>query len=253
MDEDALISLCDGNTKAIIISLVQYQSGYYCDINKLGAFCKNHSILLITDAIQAAGRVPIDVERSAIAVLSCGGYKGLLGTFGTGFLFIRSDLLVQIRPQIVDDLCFQGLPYPASYTALPDLSLLYGNYKKLEGGNHNNYGISVLGESVSLLNEIGVDNVYRYLKDITQPLYDYICSPSNPFSIYGSIDHRHFSGNISIAYPSSLRSSLASSLSQKKIIIDFFDDYLRAGFHVYNTESDVIKLLEALQNSISES
>ena len=53
---------------------------------------EHHSLLLIVDAAQTAGILPIDVQKSGIDVLCFSGHKGLLGPQGTGGIYVRPEL-----------------------------------------------------------------------------------------------------------------------------------------------------------------
>ena len=63
-------------------------------IPEIGAICKRHGVLFHTDAVQAAGQVPIDVQEQNIDLLSLSGHK-LHAPKGVGALYIRSGVVIQ--------------------------------------------------------------------------------------------------------------------------------------------------------------
>ena len=89
-------SLLRPNTKALIITHASNLTGNITDLEQAAAFAKKHSLLLIVDAAQTAGAVPMDMERMGIDVLCFTGHKGLYGPQGTGGVCVRPGL--SIRP-----------------------------------------------------------------------------------------------------------------------------------------------------------
>ena len=66
---DELEALLRPNTKALVITHASNLTGNITDLERAGAFAKKHSLLLIVDAAQTAGAVPVDMERMGIDVL----------------------------------------------------------------------------------------------------------------------------------------------------------------------------------------
>ena len=103
LDADDVIGRMDETVKVVALSFVQYLSGFRADLKKIGAACRERGILFHVDGIQGVGRNPVDVREMCIDVLSCGGFKGLMGPFGVGFVYVRKELLAQLRPYSFND------------------------------------------------------------------------------------------------------------------------------------------------------
>ncbi len=86
-DDTALISIITANNEIGTIE----------PIMEIGAVARKHKVLFHTDAVQAYGQIPIDVDRDSIDLLSASGHK-LGGPKGVGFLYIRNG--VRIDPLI---------------------------------------------------------------------------------------------------------------------------------------------------------
>lgn len=144
---DELESLLRPNTKALIITHASNLTGNITDLERAAAFTKKHSLLLIVDAAQTAGAVPMDMERMGIDVLCFTGHKGLYGPQGTGGVCVRPGL--SIRPLKVGGSGIHSFDreHPSEMPAA------------LEAGTLNGHGIAGLGAAVRWLLEIGVEQI----------------------------------------------------------------------------------------------
>ena len=144
---DELESLLRPNTKALIITHASNLTGNITDLEQAAAFAKKHSLLLIVDAAQTAGTVPMDMERMGIDVLCFTGHKGLYGPQGTGGLCVRPGL--SIRPLKVGGSGIHSFDreHPSEMPAA------------LEAGTLNGHGIAGLGAAARWLLETGVEQI----------------------------------------------------------------------------------------------
>ena len=88
---DELKAAIRPDTILISIMFANNEIGTIQPIEEIGAIAKEHGILFHTDAVQAYGQVPIDVDKMNIDMLSASGHK-LNGPKGIGFLYIRKGL-----------------------------------------------------------------------------------------------------------------------------------------------------------------
>ncbi len=81
-------------TILISIMFANNEIGTIEPIEEIGKIAKEHGILFHTDAVQAFGQVPIDVDRMGIDMMSASGHK-LNGPKGIGFLYIRKGVKIR--------------------------------------------------------------------------------------------------------------------------------------------------------------
>lgn len=91
---DELKAAVRPDTILISVMFANNEIGTIQPIKEIGAIAKEHGILFHTDAVQAYGQIPIDVEDMNIDMLSASGHK-LNGPKGIGFLYIRKGIKIR--------------------------------------------------------------------------------------------------------------------------------------------------------------
>ena len=76
------------DTKIVSVMWGNNEVGTIQPVHEIGAICREHGILFHTDAVQALGKVEVDVERAGVSLLSATGHK-INGPKGTGFLYVK--------------------------------------------------------------------------------------------------------------------------------------------------------------------
>lgn len=109
-DQAALLDAIETRARArvVAVSWVSFCSGARLDLDAIGAACRARGIHLVVDAIQGVGAVPLDVRRTPIDILACGAQKWLQSPWGTGFTYVRRELIAQLEPPNVGWMATRG-------------------------------------------------------------------------------------------------------------------------------------------------
>ncbi len=150
LDYAVLPSLVKPNTRAIVITHASNVTGIVTDLKLVSDFAKKHDLLLIVDAAQTAGLIPIHAERDGIDILCFTGHKALGGPTGTGGIYVREG--VEIKPLMSGGTGIHSFDkqMPAQMPTL------------LEAGTENIYGIAGLCAAAAYWNRNGLEGSYRH-------------------------------------------------------------------------------------------
>jgi cysteine desulfurase/selenocysteine lyase len=163
-DEDALIQALDEpNVKVLSVSWVSFETGLKLDLARLGAACRARGITFVVDAIQGIGAASLDARACQIDFLACGGQKWLLSPWGTGFLYVRRELIGGIIPQPVS---WMAVKNSEDFTQLCNYELnLFDSARRFEMITLPYQEFAGLNASLELFESVGWETVYALVKE----------------------------------------------------------------------------------------
>lgn len=209
---DLLESSVKSNTSAIVLTHASNLSGNVTDLAFVSNFAKKHGLLLIVDASQTAGSLPINVVKMGIDILCFTGHKGLFGPQGTGGLYVREGLTLSPLKSGGSGVHSFDRQHP---TDMPTA---------LEAGTLNGHGIAGLNAGLDYILSTGIKNIHAKEISLARRFVNGISDISD-LKLYGDIDAPLRTPIIS------LNIGNMSSASVSDILWEDYEICVRAGAH----------------------
>lgn len=244
-DIDRVATFVDDATAAISISHVQYLTGHRLDLRALAELAHAHDAILIVDATQSAGQVPIDVDASDVDALITGSYKWLCSTFGSAVCYVSSPLLERFRPPFVG---WRSTTTPYDLDAR--WKELAPAARRMEFSTMSYTAAIALGAAITYILDLGPESILRHNLRLSTMLIDGL-------EELGAIvltprEEGRRAGTVSARFPGRDGEEVAAELTRRGVVVSPRVGSTRFSAHFYNTEEDVNRALETLGLVLNE-
>ena len=234
---DRFQAAIDDDTLLVSITHVSYRTGALLEVERIAELAHERGALVLLDAYQSAGSVPLDVKRLGVDFLAAGTVKYMLGSAGLGFLFARREVVERIWPTatgwFADEDIFKmdHRDYSPARTAA-----------RFQAGTPPIPSIYAGVAGIGLLQETGVDEIRQHVLELNSRLLEgldglraTVATPRRP-KRRGAL----------VCVKSTDAPALVAALGREGIVTSERDGSLRISAHLYNSADDVDAVLEAL-------
>ena len=233
----------DKKTKLVALSHGLYNSGLILPVKEIGEKLQKENIPYFLDTAQTVGCIgDFDFVNTGCDFMSFNGSKWLCGPMGTGVFYCKqesSELLepLSIGGESANSTESKGL----TYKELPD---------RFQTGFRNYVGLAGMVSSITLLQNLGLDNIRKHIMKLSNLFIDEIGKIPES-KVFGPEDETKRTSIVSFDIKKNDPEKIVSTLAEKGIIIAKREIYekpiLRISPHVFNTKDDILKLVEELK------
>jgi cysteine desulfurase len=220
LDPQQVADAIQPHTKMVCVMAANHEIGVLQPLPEIGAICQGRNVLFLTDATQALGKIPLDVQTLNVHLLAGSAHK-LYGPKGVGVLYCRrSHPQVSLKP-ILDG---------------------GGHERGLRSGTLNVPGIVGFAKAIELSLEDTPAEQAR-LRELRDGLWQALRAGIPELKLNGHPDHR-LAGNLNVCFPGIVNESLMLALAE--------DIAISAGSACTTTAADPSHVLKALGLSSAE-
>ncbi|MFP3460694.1 aminotransferase class V-fold PLP-dependent enzyme [Arthrobacter globiformis] len=242
-----------GNVTMVALTHVPMADGLVNPAAEVGRRCRAAGVLFVLDACQSVGQMPLDVETLGCDVLAGTGRKFLRGPRGTAFLYVRASVLERFDPLALDGL--------SAYSSGAEGFEIRGDARRFESWEASIAGRLGLGRAVDYALDLGLEAVQERVGSLAEQLRTELAAVPAvtvhdhgitrcgivTFSVNG-----HEAGNIrALLGEHQINVSVAPRPSGEVQSIltgssHVAETVVRASVHYYNTENEILQLVELL-------
>ncbi len=239
VDPNRVKDLVDDNTAVLALSHVEFRSGQRWDLAAFAEIAHRHGALLVVDATQSAGAVPIDAPGMGIDALAAGAYKWLCGPFGIAVMYLSPTLATSLEPGLVGfrsqvdiwNIRTDPPDYPEDASRFEFSTMAYG----CAGG---------FAKSIEYLVDTGIDRIFSYNQVLADNLIDGLVSIGAEVTSPRNADER--SAIVTARFPGRDLSDVAQHLNQSGVRVALRGNVIRFSPHLYNQMGDVERALDVI-------
>ena len=229
-DADAVLEAIDERTLLVPVSHVLFKTGEIQDVEAIVERAHESGALVVLDAYQSVGSVPLDVTGLGVDFAVGGSVKWLCGGPGAGWLYVRPDLIDRLEPTFTG---WQAHARPFAFE--PEQEYASGAARFLTG-TPNVPALYAASAGYDIIEEVGVARIRdrsvqqtTLLVELLEAAGFEVASPANP-------DRR--GGTVVVRTPE--LEAVHRELDAREIVCDFRPDAgIRLGPHFFNTDDEL--------------
>jgi selenocysteine lyase/cysteine desulfurase len=252
IDVTALERMLDERVRLVSLVHVPTQSGLVNPAREVGRVTRAAGVPLLLDACQSAGQLPLDVDDLGCDILSGTGRKFLRGPRGTGFLYVRRELIGRLEPPLLDMRAADWQP-DGSYR-------IRGDARRFENWETYYAGKVGLGVAVDYALEVGVEQAWERIQMLATRLRGELADiPGVTLLDRGAVLGATVTFIVDGVSAPDVRQLLAaehvnvSVMGAESAQLDYgvrgIAEAVRSSVHYYNTDEEIDRLVDAVRRA----
>jgi kynureninase len=240
---DRCVDAIDERTALVPISLVLFRSACLQDVRPVVEKAHRVGARVVLDVYQAAGTIPMDLAALGVDFAVGGSVKWLCGGPGAGYLYVRPDLIAELRPSVVG---WAGHTSPFGFETG---AIQYSDsVERFQSGTPNVPSLFSARAGYEAVASIGVPAIREKSLRLTRRLMD--AAIRHGWRLNTPIDDPGRGGTVVIDVPDGAR--VTDELLKRRVIVDHRPNAgIRIAPHFYNTEAEIDHAIGTMEDVLS--
>jgi selenocysteine lyase/cysteine desulfurase len=240
--KEDIASSINQNTKTVVVSHVQYSTGWRQDLAELGELTSKKGLYLVVNPTQSLGALCFNVRDFNIDFMASNGHKWILSSFGIGAIYLKKEYLEDLerfKPPFYSQLgqkqteIFDNKKIDMSSTA-----------SRFELGSPHFSNILSLKSAIEYITRIGIEQIEKRILYITEYLVEKLRELN--VEIISPLDEEKGRSGI-IVFKERNAQDIIRKLERRRIMVSARGDGIRVSPHFYNNENDIDRLASELK------
>ncbi len=227
----------DERTKIVSITHVCFRNGSKLDVPAIVDLAHRKGALVLLDAYQTLGTLPIDVKALKVDFLAGGVLKYLLASAGLAFLYVRKEFIPDLRPTSIGWFSQANIFAMDIYANTPSPSA-----RRFESGTPPVPSLYAGIAGMKLIQSVGLEKIEAHVREITGAIKE--GALRRGFNLGSPVDPAKHGALITLR--SHKVDLLVKRLDADGIVTSSRDNNLRLSPHFYNNQPDVDVLMDGL-------
>ena len=241
---DDYIPAIGPRTRIVSASLVRFDDGARLDALRVAEACHKVGAMLLLDASQCTGAMPMTVAELGADFIVCSGYKWLLGPYGAGFFWVAPGAGERLK---TGPLNYQALEGARNFTGLPaeNLCAVPGarRWDAAETANFTN--LAALDASLDLVLAVGVDEVANHNHALVGQIIERL--PGSRCTLASPAERERRGPYVCIAARDTTETvALYEKLRANRVFVSLREGSIRISPYLYNTPEQISRLMDLL-------
>lgn len=235
--------LLDSDTRLVALSHGLYNTGAIMPVEEVGKILEEKNIPYFLDAAQTVGCIgDYDFTKTRCNFMAFNGYKWLCGPMGIGVFYCRKDSANLLEPaQIGGESAMIYNDDKIAYKDIPD---------KFQSGFRNYSAMVGLEASVSYILRLGLDNIRKKIIGLANLFREEVAKIPHA-TLYGPGDQEKRTSIVAFSISGKSPQEMVENLEKQGVVLAVREisdtKIVRASPHFFNTESDVLRAIDAIK------
>lgn len=229
-------------TRVVLVSTVNYSTGFRAPLAELSSFLRERGILLYVDGTQSLGALRFNTASVQPDMFAVHAYKWLLSPNGAGFMYVPPRVREWLEPAVIGWRSHEGWRnHDQLHHGAPQFRY---EAEKYEGGMLPFAVLYAMGVAIEMVLDLGPDAIERRVMELAIQTQEVL---RNAGAILLCDQHPHYDSPVVTArFPNADASALARELKARHVLVAARHGNLRVSPHFYNNQADLVRLAQIL-------
>ncbi len=223
-------------TKLLAVSWVAFHTGWIAPLAQLGLMCRDRGVILVVDAIQGMGVLPLHLVALGVDAVVADGHKWLFGPEGAGILATTEELRARLQPVISGWRNVTLAPHDFFLQRLEHRT----DGRKFEAGATNDIGVAGLAAGLDMIAAVGRENIQARIETLSRLLTRILLA--HGWDVFSPGSGHPIAGIVAARHPSVSPADARRRLHERRVVVSVRQGCVRFSPHFYTTRGE----LEAL-------
>jgi selenocysteine lyase/cysteine desulfurase len=242
VDPEQILRQLTSKTRLVTVSWVAFHTGWIAPLAELGRLCREHGCLLVVDAIQGLGVLPMEMRALGIDAVVADGHKWLLGPEGAGLMATTPELRGQLQPVLSG---WRNVHRQPGDFFLDRLAFVEDG-RRFEPGASNGIGIAGLAAGLDIIASVGRETIQSRVETLARMLTRILIA--HGWDVFSPGSGQPVAGIVAARPRGATAREAHRRLSERRVVCSVRQGLLRFSPHFYVTRGE----LEALDRILEK-